>query len=147
MGICICSSRKSLVLICHSHRKPAGLMTKGQGFVLTPVLLQEWCCAPVALMQELGGFLVLLKYFSGIFSFAKISTIVWRRASKPRLIESCRMDFWSQSVHEYTPFPSHRWFFMVASPVCHTLLCCLSRSFMYYCFLCCFQAIQNSYAI
>lgn len=40
--------------------EPAGLMTKGQGFVLTPVLLQERCCALVALMQELGGFLVLL---------------------------------------------------------------------------------------
>lgn len=40
--------------------EPAGLMNRRQGFVVTPVLLQERCCALVALKQELSGFLVLL---------------------------------------------------------------------------------------
>lgn len=65
-------------------------------------------------------------------------------AVKPSLTESCRMSFLPQNMYDYIPFLSHRWRLMVASPRCHTPLCCLSRSFVSYCFLYGFQAIQNS---
>lgn len=53
--------------------EPAGFMNKGQGFLLTSVPLREQCSAPVPLMQELVGFLVLfgIKVFFRNFSLCR----------------------------------------------------------------------------
>lgn len=107
--------------------EPAGFANKGQDFLLTSVPLQERCCAPESLMQELIGFLVLfgIKLFLRSFIFAK-KTLALSECALLDSSERRRMSFLPQQVSEQIPFPSHHRFFVVACPGCHTPLCCLS---------------------
>lgn len=89
--------------------QPAGFVNKAQGFLLTSGLLQEPCCALVAL--KLVAFLVLfgIRVFSALPRKSAPVCCVCVCDVKPTRRESCRMSLLSQDVCDYIPLLSHCW--------------------------------------